>query len=104
MCDEGILSAYKGTDLDFAYIRPQPGDIVVCYYNYQEIDVESMRDIHEFLVKTFDGNKLISLPDATYLIDYDKPVFAQEISGLLKEVFGEEEYRKFLEAELQALS
>ena len=78
---------YDVNELDI--IRPQPGDVIVSYFNSMDLDFEQARDLHEKLRLCFPNNTLVSVPDAACIIDYDRNQFLQVFKDVLRDIYPE---------------
>ena len=86
------------------YIRPLIGDIIVAYYNMEELEHDIVRDMHEFLTKVFPKNNVVSLPDVYTIQACDKPEFARIVFSILEHIFnGHREYIDLLRNELDRI-
>ncbi len=81
---------------EMSILRPKPGDIIAAYFNFNEIDAETAQQIHQTLVKILPEDvSVITLPDESYLIDYNEQDFIREIFDSMDNILGRQ---KFIEA------
>ncbi len=81
---------------EMSILRPKPGDIIAAYFNFNEIDAETAQQIHQTLVKILPEDvSVITLPDESYLIDYNEQDFIREIFDSMDHILGRQ---KFIEA------
>ena len=61
-------------------LKPHPTEAITLFYNFDDVDAESIRDIVEHLSKKFTTNTVIALPDKVSLESCSKDVLENIIS------------------------
>ena len=61
-------------------LKPHPTEAITLFYNFDDVGVESVRDIVEHLSKKFPTNTVIALPDKASLESCSKDVLENIIS------------------------
>ena len=98
---EKLKEGYSETSI----LRPKPGDIVVAYFNWNDISVIEAADMHRSLVEIMpDQVSVVTIPDATQLIAYSPEQFAIEMFYLMDEHLGREKFIKVLQDELDRIN
>ena len=86
---------------EMSVLRPQPGDIVAAYFNWNEIDIEQAAEMHRCLTQIMpDKVSVITIPDASSLVVYGLKQFTTEMFYLIEHQIGRKEYIKALRDEL----
>lgn len=89
---------------EMSILRPKPGDIVVAYFNWNDISATEAADMHKSLVEIMpDQVSVITIPDTTQLIAYGPDQFATEMFYLMDEKLGREKFIKVLQDELDRI-
>ena len=85
-------------------IRPHTGDVVVFYFNLDEMDLEEIKQCHKELHdNVFPNNTVIGLPDATQLIGCNKEDFLKAIMDILREMFPGKDVLPYIENDFELL-
>ena len=91
----------KGEYSEINILRPQPGDIVVAYFNLGEIDVEQAVEMHKALTQVMpDQVSVVTMPDASMLLDYDEEHYIEEMLFQMRTNLKHDTYVEALRAEL----
>ena len=91
----------EGEYSEMSILHLQPGDIVVAYFNWNEIDVEQAANMHKALTQIIPEKvSAITMPDNTYLVAYDKTDFIKEMFFNMDQVLGRKEFIDALKTEL----
>ena len=61
-------------------LKPHPTEAITLFYNFDDVDVEDIRDIVEHLSKKFTTNTVVALPDKISLESCSKDVLENIIS------------------------
>lgn len=61
-------------------LKPHPTEAITLFYNFDDVDVEGIRDIVEHLSKKFTTNTVVALPDKVSLESCSKDVLENIIS------------------------
>lgn len=61
-------------------LKPHPTEAITLFYNFDDVDVESIRDIVERLSEKFTTNTVVALPDKVSLESCSKDVLENIIS------------------------
>ena len=61
-------------------LKPHPTEAITLFYNFDDVDAESIRNIVEHLSKKFATNTVIALPDKVSLESCSKDVLENIIS------------------------
>ena len=61
-------------------LKPHPTEAITLFYNSDDVDAESIRDIVEHLSKKFNTNTVIALPDKVSLESCSKDILENIIS------------------------
>ena len=61
-------------------LKPCPTEVITLFYNFDDVDAESIRDIVEHLSKKFTTNTVVALPDKASLESCSKDVLENIIS------------------------
>ena len=61
-------------------LKPHPSEAITLFYNFDDVDAESIRDIVEYLSKKFNTNTVIALPNKVSLESCSKDVLENIIS------------------------
>ena len=61
-------------------LKPHPIEAITLFYNFDDVDAESIRDIVEHLSKKFTTNTVVALPDNVSLESCSKDVLENIIS------------------------
>ena len=61
-------------------LKPHPTEAITLFYNFDDVDAESIRDIVELLSKKFTTNTVVALPDNVSLESCSKDVLENIIS------------------------
>ena len=61
-------------------LKPHPTEAITLFYNFDDVDAESIRNIVEHLSKKFTTNTVIALPDKVSLESCSKDVLENIIS------------------------
>ena len=61
-------------------LKPHPTEAITLFYNFDDVDVEGIRDIVEHLSKKFTTNTVVALPDKISLESCSKDVLENIIS------------------------
>lgn len=94
MCD------YSSMDV----LRLHPKDIVVAYFNIDEIDIETVQEMHKALTGIMpDGVSVVTMPDCTQVLAYDKDQYAKEILNNMYIGLGRDKYIEVLRNELDRI-
>jgi len=89
---------------NISILHPQPGDIVVAYLNFNEINIEQAADMHRCLTEVMpDEVSVVTVPDAASLIAYNSKQFTTEMFNAIERCIGREEYIKVLKNELDRI-
>ena len=65
-------------------LKPHPTEAITLFYNFGDVDAESVRDIVEYLSDKFNENTVIALPDKVSLKSCSKDVLENIISMIAK--------------------
>ena len=61
-------------------LKPHPTEAITLFYNFDDVDAESIRNIVEHLSKKFTTNTVVALPDKASLKSCSKDVLENIIS------------------------
>ena len=61
-------------------LKPHPTEAITLFYNFDDVDAESIRNIVEHLSKKFNTNTVVALPDKVSLESCSKDVLENIIS------------------------
>ena len=61
-------------------LKPHPTEAITLFYNFDDVNVENVRNIVEHLSKKFNTNTVIALPDRVSLESCSKDVLENIIS------------------------
>ena len=61
-------------------LKPHPTEAITLFYNFDDVDAESIRNIVEHLSKKFTRNTVVALPDKVSLESCSKDVLENIIS------------------------
>ena len=91
----------KGEYSEMDILRPQPGDVVVAYFNFDEIDVEQAVEMHKALTQVIPEQvSVVTMPDACILLDYDEEHYIEEMFFQMRTNLKHDTYVEALRAEL----
>lgn len=86
------------------FVRPHAGDVVIFYFNLDEMDVEEAKRCHDELqTNVFPNNTVIGLPDITQLIGCNKEDFLKAIMDILREMFPGKDVLPYIENDFELL-
>ena len=85
-------------------LRLQPGDVVVAYFNIDEIDIETAQQMHKALIGIIpDKVSVITMPDCAQVLAYDKDQYAKEMLNDMYIGLGRDKYIEVLRDELDRI-
>lgn len=61
-------------------LKPHPTEVITLFYNFDDVNIESLCDIVEYLSKKFTANTVVALPDKVSLESCSKDVLENIIS------------------------
>lgn len=65
-------------------LKPHPTEAITLFYNFDDVDTESIRNIVEHLSKKFTANTVVALPDKASLESCSKDVLEDIISIIVE--------------------
>ena len=95
------LGEYSNMDI----LRLQKDDVLVAYFDWDEIDVEQAVEMHRALAQVLPKEvSVVTMPDIVSLLGYDKETFTTEMLFQIEKVLGKEAYIEALKKELMRIN
>lgn len=95
------LEEYSNMDI----LRLQKDDVLVAYFDWNEIDIEQAVEMHNALTQVLPkGVSVVTMPDIVSLLGYDKETFTTEMLFQIEKVLGKETYIEALKNELARIN